>query len=202
MTNPVTWLFDQSPFAPRAACGPGWTHELVFAYQLANLLIFAAYCYIPLVLWKLYQKRRNDFPSTWLLPAFSAFIVFCGLGHLADVVVFYRPSYRLFTLIDFLTAMASWATAIALRGAVDRLIVYPSLSRYEEALVKAAEADATKTRLLEEEHKLREDKRKRIEQLQERVDDLLEQITHLEHRIMTEADYRKLRERLGRLREE
>lgn len=146
----MNWLFSGQDFFPRAACGDGWTRALVSLNQAANLLTFAAYFYIPVVLYRLYAKRRNDFPKSWLLPAFGAFIVTCGVGHVFAVVVFWWPAYRWFTVWDWMTAAAAWAVAVGLRYVADDLMKYPNVEQYRALLAERDAAVAEKTRLYQD----------------------------------------------------
>jgi hypothetical protein len=38
---------------------------------------------------------------------FAAFILFCGMTHLDEIIVFYWPGYRFFGVIDAITAILS-----------------------------------------------------------------------------------------------
>lgn len=197
----LDWLCDATPFVPRAACGPGWSAELVFANQLGHCLAVAACAYIAAVTLKLYRRRRGEFPGTWLLPLFAGFVSLCGVSHLSEVVVFYAPAYRATTLLILVSAAFGWVAAVSLRCAAERLHAYPSLTQYEKALADAEAADARTHALLAEAEAARVRKRARIAALEAEAEALRAQVEELRHRVMTEHDYRELRERLNRLRE-
>ena len=53
----------------------------------------------------------------WMLLLFAAFIAACGLTHVCDIVVFWWPGYRLFTLISVSHGhISSVYTALLLPG--------------------------------------------------------------------------------------
>lgn len=122
------WLFDSTEFVTRNHCG-AWTPTLIAVNRISNLLVFLAYFTIPLVLFYLWQNvRRNDairetigrYPS--IILCFVVFIFSCGLTHLCDVFAFDWAPYRLFTLIDLVTASVSVGTAILLPGVIKDVI--------------------------------------------------------------------------------
>lgn len=125
----MDWLFDTSVFITRTHCGRGWTDQLVSLNRIANFLIFYAYVMIPigiLLLWgrlrRIEKIKAMIATDGWMLVAFSIFIISCGLGHLMDVLVFSWAPYRLFTLIDIVTAISSLATAVMLPKTAKRLL--------------------------------------------------------------------------------
>jgi hypothetical protein len=120
------WLFDSSQFMTRSHCGGGWTPEMEKLYIASNLVISFAYLEIPILLWFLYRKKREDLPAPWILVMFITFIVLCGLTHLSDVLVFYWAPYRLFTALFVLTALASAVTAYKLPSVVRYMVRLPS----------------------------------------------------------------------------
>lgn len=108
----MEWLFDTSEFVTRSHCGTGWTSELTSIYRLAALVTFLSYLLIPFILvWAFFWNRKKHFSFGVVPPfgfiTFSAFILFCGLGHLCDVLVFNWAPYRLFVLIDCVTGITS-----------------------------------------------------------------------------------------------
>jgi len=114
----MNWLLDTTHFITRNNCGDhaGWSQQLIAIYQLANLTIAIAYFSLPigiLGLWyKLKEFKLTINNKTWVILLFGLFILSCGLGHLMDVISFYYVPYRLFVLIDCITAIFSIFTAI------------------------------------------------------------------------------------------
>lgn len=126
------WITDSTVFMARTHCGVGWTPQLISVAMLSNFLIFLSYTSIPLTLLFLNLKFRklNEVPyNPMIVTMFMIFILSCGLGHLMDVLVFYWPMYRLFTIIDFITAVSSVATAIVLPIAMWDLV-----SKFEDMI--------------------------------------------------------------------
>jgi hypothetical protein len=122
----MDWLFDVHSFITRNQAGPGWTAALVYIYKFSNLVIACSYFSIPAMLMAFWQKRRNDMGGMYILVLFAAFIFSCGLTHLTDILVFYWPAYRLFTLILAITAFLSFLTACALPSVILEMLKLPS----------------------------------------------------------------------------
>jgi two-component system, NtrC family, sensor kinase len=122
-----TKLFEATGFLTRDHCGP-WSSSLVWTYILSNVVITLAYFSIPIYLYVIWRKRRYDIPDSWLFLFFAAFIAACGLTHICDIVVFWWPAYRLFTLISAVTAGLSVYTAVRLPYVTKSLVALPTLA--------------------------------------------------------------------------
>jgi signal transduction histidine kinase len=92
-------------------------------------LIWLAYLAIPAVLLFFVFRRRVPFPLIFWL--FGAFIVTCGFTHLMEVVTFWQPVYRLSGLVKVVTALASWATVLALAPVIPRALALRSPEELE-----------------------------------------------------------------------
>lgn len=108
----VAGLFDTSGFPPRWHCG-AWPPALGWTHIVSDLAIFAAYTAIPLSLGVFLVRRRNV-PFSFVFWLFVAFILSCGLTHLIEAIIFYKPVYRLAGVVKAVTAAVSIATVIAL----------------------------------------------------------------------------------------
>jgi hypothetical protein len=75
--------------------------------------VCGAYLAIPCVI-GFFLGREKDVPFRTVVRLFGAFILFCGMTHLMEAVIFWWPTYRLPGLIKLLTALVSWATVGAL----------------------------------------------------------------------------------------
>jgi two-component sensor histidine kinase len=105
-------LFDVTGFPARWHCGR-WTELHGWLHIAADMAVFGAYAAIPVALVYFVRKRRDvPFPPIFWL--FAAFITACGVGHLIDASVFWRPHYRLLTAIKLFTGVVSWLTVLAL----------------------------------------------------------------------------------------
>ena len=112
-------------FLPRSACGSGWSPVLQFWYILANLLIAVSYFAIPVTLLRMLQKRLQPFQIPilkWQVVIWALFIFFCGGGHFVEnVLVFWWPAYRFFTVWHWATAIVSVMAAVTFPGIVKAL---------------------------------------------------------------------------------
>lgn len=106
-------LVDTADFPARWHCGE-WSDFHGWLYIISDLLIWAAYFAIPLlIIWFItHKKHKLRFNRIYLL--FAAFILFCGVTHFLDAVIFWNPVYRLSALARLATAIVSWATVFAL----------------------------------------------------------------------------------------
>ena len=135
-------LFSSAGFPPRWHCGQ-WTDFHGWLYVTSDIVIWLAYFIIPTIL-VLFIQRRRDIPFPPVFWLFGAFIVLCGTTHLADVIMFWSPAYRVNALVRVATAVVSMMTVVHL------LRILPlALS-----LKGAAAFDAERARRIEAEREL------------------------------------------------
>jgi two-component system, chemotaxis family, sensor kinase Cph1 len=142
-------LFDATGFQTRNHCGP-WSDALIRAYIASNALITLAYVFIPFCLLIIWSKRHRDVEYAWLLLLFAAFITACGLTHICDIVVFWWPGYRLFTLISSVTAMLSVCTALWLPSVTAAIVRLPTPQMYRTIKEELEQAVALKEEAINE----------------------------------------------------
>lgn len=106
-------LFDASDFPPRWHCG-NWDTFLGWMHIVSDIVIWAAYMAIPMMLFYFVQKKKGNLPFNYIFLLFCSFIFWCGTVHLAESVIFWYPWYRVSALIKFITAIVSVLTAIVL----------------------------------------------------------------------------------------
>ncbi len=103
-----TKLFNTSDWPPRWHCGH-WTDFHGWLYIISDVLIWAAYYAIPILIIRfITKKQKQQFAKIYWL--FAVFILACGFTHLLDAITFWYPMYRLNALARFITAIASWVT--------------------------------------------------------------------------------------------
>lgn len=127
-------LWDTAPFPARWHCGE-WSAGHGWLHICSDVAIFLAYMAIPVVLAVLIT-RRKDLPFPRILWLFVAFIALCGMTHIIEAVIFWRPIYRVAGLVKFCTAVVSWTTVFALVPTVKRVMTF----RSPEALEREVEA--------------------------------------------------------------
>lgn len=153
MSDFFSKLFDTSDFPARWHCG-AWTPEHGWTHIIADVTIFGAYVTIPLlILYFMFKKPDIPFPRVgWF---FAAFIFFCGTGHLMEATIFWWPNYRLDGLIKVGTALASWATVIAVAPLLPRALELPGLNVLIKDLEKeVGERERAEAALRERNHDL------------------------------------------------
>lgn len=134
--EPLEWLVDAAPFVVRSACG-AWTVWMANLNIFANATIAVAYFGISAHLAVFYRRCRDRVRMAWIVLAFSAFVGACGTTHACDVAAFWAAPYRLFTVLDVVTALLSSVTLAAL----------PSVLRYFLALPSPAEMEAINAKI-------------------------------------------------------
>ncbi len=108
ITNPLT----TAPWPERWSCGD-WSSYNGWIYITSDITTFLSYFGIPLFLIFFLFRRKVDFPFKDLLLLYSFFILFCGITHLIDAIIFWVPTYGLLTIAKVLTAGVSFTTLIA-----------------------------------------------------------------------------------------
>ncbi|MGB0935300.1 MAG: sensor histidine kinase [Alphaproteobacteria bacterium] len=124
MTELFSTLLDTTGFPPRWYCGTAWTQELGWTHIVSDLVIFASYTMIPLVL-AFFIFIRKDFPFQSIFLLFISFIFLCGIIHLVEASIFWEPWYRLSGAVKVLTAIVSVATVIALTRFIPQIMKLP-----------------------------------------------------------------------------
>lgn len=105
-------LFTTENWPARWHCGY-WSETDGWVTIISDLLIFSAYLSIPFLLIVFLGKRKHV-PFKKFLVLFSLFILFCGITHLIEVIIFWEPIYRFSGLMKLITGVVSWVTVIAL----------------------------------------------------------------------------------------
>ena len=108
----ILGVFNTADWTARWASGK-WSDFHGWLFILSDLLIWASYLAIPILLIVL-VNRRKDLPFTKVIWLFIAFIVLCGLTYLFDALLFWWPAYRLSAVLRFITGIVSAITVIAL----------------------------------------------------------------------------------------
>lgn len=117
----LTALFE-SRGLPHGYC-IAWDPRLLWAMVIGNGLVALAYFSIPFALGH-FLRRQPNLPFGWMFTLFGAFIFFCGLTHVIDIINLWRPLYRLDAVVMTLTAGVSVATAICLLPLIPRASNY------------------------------------------------------------------------------
>ena len=146
-----TGLFDTSHWPARWHCG-SWSDFHGWLYIASDLLIWASYFAIPILLARM-LTRRKDVPFPKIIWLFVAFILLCGTTHLLDAVIFWWPAYRLSALIRFATAMVSAITVYAVYKVMPLILSLRSVSELEREI---NERKAVEQKLAESEFLLNE----------------------------------------------
>jgi PAS domain S-box-containing protein len=139
-----------------------WNGPLLTAFVVGNLGIALAYFIIPAAL-RYFIGKRKDLPYGYMFKLFAAFILSCGITHIAKVWTLYQPAYWLEAGLDLFTAIISLLTAV---------LIFPLIPRALQLRSPKALEDANQQlqRMTEE---LQRSKEMLSAQVQERTKDLL-----------------------------
>lgn len=139
-------FFDTQNFMPHGHCFL-WKPEFLWTMVGADAVIAASYYAIPAAL-LLGLRKREARELRWILLLFVAFIFACGTTHLIDIYTIWIPDYTIEAMAKVATAIASFATAVALWPIVSRGSRYLDLQ--EETRARLANANQRLTNTLAE----------------------------------------------------
>jgi hypothetical protein len=149
ITDVISTLFSTSGFESPAQRG-GWSEPLVHAYIGANLVIALASLLFAASLLAMGRKRQSGGECAWLIPLFIAVICSSGATHACEVVAFWWPGYRLFTLISVLSAGLSAGAALAFPKVTRAFSAYPGPSEFDRITHELTDAIAHRERAIHE----------------------------------------------------
>lgn len=115
-------------FMPHGHCWL-WTPGIFWMMILGNATVALAYYSIPFVLFKLLRGRR-DLPYPHIFALFGLFILFCGTGHIVDIITIWHPIYWFDAFWDTGTGAISIATAIVLWPLLPKLLKAGTLEEF------------------------------------------------------------------------
>jgi PAS domain S-box-containing protein len=116
-------LFDQALMA-HGYCLL-WNPWLVGLHAASDFLIFAAYFAIPVAIW-IFVSKRPKLEMKGLARLFAAFILWCGLTHIVNLVTLWWPIYELQALVKVITAGISVTTAVVIFPLIPKALAIPS----------------------------------------------------------------------------
>jgi len=90
-----------------------WNAPLLIVFIAGNAGIALAYFLIPAAL-RHFVGHRRDLPYPHIFQLFAAFILSCGVTHIAKIWTLYQPAYWIEAGIDLWTAFVSLVTAFFL----------------------------------------------------------------------------------------
>ncbi len=118
-------------FMPHGYC-LRWDGPLLTVFIVGNLGIALAYFLIPAAL-RYFIGKRKDLPYAHIFKLFAAFILSCGLTHIAKVWTLYQPAYWVEATLDLWTAAVSLITAAVLLPLIPKALQLKSPRELEEA---------------------------------------------------------------------
>lgn len=140
-------LFSTADWPARWSCGT-WTEFHGWLYVISDIAIWAAYFVIPILL-ILFIKKKPSLPLPTVFWLFGAFILFCGLTHLLDAIIFWWPAYRLSAILRSITAVISWITVVAIYKYIPVALSLKTAKDFESELLGHKKSESKFVGLLE-----------------------------------------------------
>ncbi|MBF2077649.1 MAG: GAF domain-containing protein [Synechococcales cyanobacterium T60_A2020_003] len=129
MLDLIRTIVSPSQYIPHGHCYL-WQTPLVWLHVVSDALIAIAYFSIPTML-IYFVRKRSDLPFSRIFLLFSAFIIFCSLGHLLDIWTLWHPAYWLTGIEKALTAFVSCYTALRLVELLPQFLALKSPEQLE-----------------------------------------------------------------------
>lgn len=120
----VDYLFGAASFIPHGYCLL-WRPDLVAIHAFSDIVIAISYFTIPIGI-MYFVRQRKDFGYKGVFWCFAAFIVACGVTHIAGLVMLWQPYYGLQGLIKLGTAIISAVTAYLIWPIIPHALALPS----------------------------------------------------------------------------
>ena len=170
-------LFSVANFPPRWNCGR-WTSFHGWLYIISSILIALAYFSIPVILYYLIKKTKNNLPFLRIFWLFLLFILACGFTHVFDAVMFWYPVYRVSAIVLFITALVSWLAVFGLYKVIPSALALKSPVMLEGIIKDRTEQLAQSNEYLVQTNLQLEESRKAAEKLMKQKDDFLNIASH------------------------
>lgn len=124
-------FFSTDDFMPHGMCYL-WRPDIMALHIVSDALIAIAYFTIPVFLYTFARKKAGT-GHIWVLHLFAAFILLCGVTHLAGIWVLWNPDYGVQGILKAATALVSVTTAILVWKLMPVLMAIPMISELEES---------------------------------------------------------------------
>jgi PAS domain S-box-containing protein len=139
-----------------------WKPWLIALHAGSDFLIFAAYFAIPVAIWIFVSKRPN-IEMKGLARLFAAFILWCGLTHIINLVTLWWPIYEFQGLVKAITAAISVTTAVVIFPLIPKALAIPSPNELQLANTELANEVAAHLQTLTELQRVRAELEQRVE---------------------------------------
>jgi PAS domain S-box-containing protein len=138
-------LFD-TPAFPTQWQSNNWSGFYGVMHILSDLLIWAAFLAIPIIIVRFIIARKKKLTYNVLYILFAAFILTTGFCHLIDAFIFMMPVFKLSAFMKAITAALSWVTVFVLLRILPAAILLKTPQELVEEQKKRmlAEAEAKK----------------------------------------------------------
>ena len=143
----LTSLISQNGYLPHNDAFV-WTSGLLWTMVAADAIIAAAFFTIPFALLS-YMRQRSGPSMQWITWFISAFIFSCGVTHVMDIWMMWRPYPVLLVLTKVTTAGLSLAAALALWRLIPKSLDISSVKQLK-AVISSLEAEVCNRRSAED----------------------------------------------------
>lgn len=133
-------LFRYDLWPPRWKCGY-WSDFHGWLYIVSELMIWAAYFLIPLIIIQYFLKKGNTIRFRRVYLLFASFILLCGATHFIDAMMFWVPIYRFNALLRLATGVVSLFTVYHLLRVLPNLFKQRTNTELENEIARRVEAE-------------------------------------------------------------
>lgn len=127
----VADTFNLTGLIPHGFCLK-WNPLLLWTLVGSDAVITVSYFSIPFAIW-FFAQRRPDVYHRGLFALFGLFIIACGVTHLFEVLMIWRPYYWMNALAKAFSAIISLGAAIVLWRIMPDALSAPSALQLEQA---------------------------------------------------------------------
>lgn len=124
MIEQATQFFNLKGLMPHGMCLL-WRPAVLWTMVVADALIVLAYAIIPIAL-VYFIRKRQDIEFRWVFVLFGAFIFACGMTHLINIIVLWKPIYAIQSIVLMATGIISIVTAVAIWPQIPLMLALPS----------------------------------------------------------------------------
>ncbi|KZZ69617.1 hypothetical protein A3765_17220 [Oleiphilus sp. HI0130] len=124
--------FFSSDYMPHGHCFL-WLPGILWLTVGADALIAISYFSIPIAL-LIFLQKRPDIQFRGIALLFAAFILLCGITHLFSIYTIWYGSYGVMAILKAMTAIVSFATAVATFRYIKPALSIPTPEQHEQAL--------------------------------------------------------------------
>jgi len=169
-------LFSSDGFMPHGGCYL-WKEQLIWLHVLANGAIALAYFSIPITL-IYFIRNKDELSFNWMYGMFAAFILFCGITHVFDIITIWVPLYWTEGWLAAVTGLVSVSTAVLLWPLIPRALKIPSPKELKQKNVQLQKEIERRETAENELQRLNRELERKVEEKTEELEQFIYAASH------------------------